>query len=116
MPLSSTREVRGRIVRWETCPSVLVGGLYAAYFVSNFPGAASRVLAALRSSHLGALGDREPSCVHAMAHVSCRLSLGRGETPAGVSPSPSPPWGSTWAASCGHATQVPLSSVPQAQA
>src|SRR5262245_1089876 len=23
--------------------------------------------------------------------------------PAGVSPSPSPPWGSTWAASCGHA-------------
>src|SRR5712691_9116393 len=37
---SSTREVRGRIVRWETCPSVLVGGLYAAYFVSNFPGAA----------------------------------------------------------------------------
>jgi len=43
-----------------------------------------------------------------------RLSAGRGETPSGVSPSPSPPWGSPWAASCGHATQVPLSSVPQA--
>ena len=57
----------------------------------------------------------EPSCVHALAHVSCRLAPGRGQAPAGVSPSPSPPWGSTWAASCGHATQVPLSSVPQAQ-
>ena len=59
-------------------------------------------------------GDREPSCVHATAHVSYRLAPGRGETPAGVSPSPSPPWGLIWAASCGHATQVPLSSVPQA--
>ncbi len=49
--VSSTREVRGRIVRWETCPSVLVGGLYAAYFVSNFPGAAKHILHWLAADH-----------------------------------------------------------------
>jgi len=63
-------------------------------------------------------GDREgrtgPACVHAAAHVSCRLSPGRGQTSSGVAPRPAPPWGSTEAASCGHVTHVPLSSVPQA--
>ncbi len=48
-----------------------------------------------------------PGCVRAMAHVLCRLFPGRGETPEGVSPSPSPPWGSTWAVSCGYATARP---------
>jgi hypothetical protein len=46
----------------------------------------------------------EPCCVRTTAHVSCPLALGRGQTPSGVSPRPSPPWGSTWAVSCGHAT------------
>jgi hypothetical protein len=48
-----------------------------------------------------------PCCVRATAHVSCRLAPGRGETLEGVSPSPSPPWGSTWAISCVHATARP---------
>jgi hypothetical protein len=46
----------------------------------------------------------EPCCVRTAAHVSCPLALGRGQTPSCVSPRPSPPWGSTWAVSCGHAT------------
>jgi hypothetical protein len=62
-----------------------------------------------RTGHMdgASAGPTVPCCVLAVAHVSCRLAPGRGQTPSGVSPSPSPPWGSTWAVSCGHATARP---------
>ena len=69
---SSTREVRGRIVRWETCPSVLVGGLYAAYFVSNFPGAANIVFRVDPYA-----GDADPE------KKSLQLCRGSDQPPAG---------------------------------
>ena len=48
-----------------------------------------------------------PCCVLAAAHVSWPPITGLGQTPSCVSPSPAPPWGSIWAASCGHATSRP---------
>src|SRR5262249_8054249 len=44
------------------------------------------------------------ACALPVPHVPSPLSPGRGEPPSSVSPSPSPPWGSTWAASCSQAT------------